>query len=157
VTIDALVPYMPHLQSILNASAAILLTIGYYYVKKNNRIAHRNCMIGALTVSTIFLISYLTYHAKVGYQPFEGQGFIRPIYFTLLFSHIALSGIIVPMVLATVYFVLRGDFKKHPLIARWTLPTWLYISISGVIVYFLAFHVYPPQQFVWETLPSFNQ
>jgi len=141
---------MPHLQAALNASAAVFLFIGYRHIKNNNRLAHRNCMAGALLISSIFLVSYLTYHAEVGYQPFEGQGSIRPVYFTLLFSHIILSGVIVPMVFATVFFALRGNFNKHPRIARWTLPIWLYISISGVIVYVLAFHVYPPEIFVWE-------
>ena len=157
MTIDPLIPYMPHVQAVLNALAATLLFIGYYYIKNNNRIAHQKYMVSALIVSSFFLISYLTYHAKVGYQPFEGQGPIRPIYFTLLFSHIILSGVIVPMVLVTVYYAAKRNFTKHPLIARWTLPTWIYISVSGVIVYVLAFHVYPPEQFVWETLPSLNK
>ena len=109
-------------------------------------------MITALIVSTVFLASYLTYHEAVGYQPFEGQGMIRPIYFTFLFSHIVLSGVVVPMILVTVFYAAKGNFEKHPRIARWTLPVWLYISISGVIVYVLAFHVYPPEVFVWETL-----
>lgn len=143
---------MPHVQAVLNALAAVLLSIGYYYIKNNNRIAHRNCMAGALIVSTIFLASYLTYHARVGYQPFEGQGIIRPFYFTILFSHIILSGVIVPMVFVTVFYALKGNFNKHPRIARWTLPIWLYISISGVVVYLLAFHVYPPQEFIWESM-----
>jgi putative membrane protein len=152
MTIDTLIPYMPHVQAVLNALAAVLLFSGYRYIKDGSRIAHRNCMIGALVVSTIFLVSYLTYHARVGYQPFEGQGLIRPFYFTILFSHIILSGVIVPMVLVTVYFALKGNFNKHPRVARWTLPVWLYISISGVVVYLLAFHVYPPQEFVWESM-----
>jgi uncharacterized membrane protein YozB (DUF420 family) len=143
---------MPHIQAFLNTTAAVLLFAGYRFIKNNDRQAHKKCMVAALLVSTVFLISYLTYHAKVGYQPFEGQGTIRPIYFTLLVSHIVLSGVIVPMVLATVFFAFKGDFNKHPRLARWTLPTWLYISISGVIVYVLAFHVYPPKVFVWETL-----
>ena len=148
------IPYMPHLQAVLNAAAATLLFTGYRFIKNNNKQAHKKCMIAALAVSTIFLISYLTYHETVGYQPFEGQGMIRPIYFTLLFSHIVLSGVVVPMILVTVYYAAKGNFNKHPRIARWTFPTWLYISISGVIVYILAFHVYPPEVFVWETLSN---
>lgn len=151
MTIDALIPYMPHVQSVLNAAAAVLLFIGYRFIKNNNRVAHRNCMIAALVVSAVFLVSYLTYHAKVGYQPFAGQGIIRPFYFTILFSHIILSGLIVPMVLLTVTYALKGNFNKHPRIARWTLPIWLYISVSGVIVYLLAFHVYPPDEFIWQS------
>ncbi len=141
---------MPHVQALLNASAAALLFAGYYYIKQKNRFAHRACMAGALVISTIFLVSYLTYHAEVGYQPFAGQGIIRPFYFTLLGSHVILAAIIVPMVLITVTYALKGNFNKHPLIARWTLPVWLYVSISGVIVYLLAFHVYPPQEFIWK-------
>lgn len=154
MTLDTIIPYMPHVQAVLNAAAAVLLFAGYYYIKNNNQQTHKKCMVAALIVSTIFLVSYLTYHAKVGYQPFEGQGMIRPIYFTFLFSHIVLSGIVVPMVLVTVFYAVTGNFNKHPRIARWTLPIWLYISISGVIVYLLAFHVYPPQVFVWETLTN---
>ena len=148
------IPYMPHLQAVLNATAAILLFVGYRQIKNKNLNAHKKCMVAALIVSTVFLASYLTYHEAVGYQPFEGQGMIRPVYFTLLFSHIILSGVIVPMVLITVYYAATGNFVKHPRIARWTLPIWLYISISGVIVYVLAFHVYPPEVFIWETLAS---
>ena len=91
------------------------------------------------------MISYLTYHAAVGYMPFTGQGMIRPFYFTLLASHIVLAAVIVPLVLTTVFFALRGNFTRHPQIARWTLPLWLYVSVSGVVIYLLGFHLYPPQ------------
>ena len=154
MTLLEIIPYMPHFQAILNATAAILLFIGYRHIKNKNHAAHKKSMIAALVVSSVFLVSYLTYHEAVGYQPFEGQGWIRPLYFTFLFSHIVLSGVVVPMILVTVYFAARGNFDKHPRIARWTLPIWLYISISGVIVYVLAFHVYPPEVFVWETLAN---
>lgn len=152
MTLNEIIPYMPHVQAALNATAAILLFTGYRYIKNNDQQAHKKCMIAALIVSTIFLASYLTYHEVVGYQPFEGRGMIRPIYFTFLFSHIVLSGVVVPMILVTVFYAAKGNFTKHPRIARWTFPVWLYISISGVIVYVLAFHVYPPEVFVWETL-----
>ena len=99
-------------------------------------------MITALAISTVFMVSYLTYHAKVGYTPFTGQGIIRPVYFTLLASHVILAAIIVPLVLTTTYFAIRGNFDKHPRIARWTLPLWFYVSVSGVIIYVLGFHVY---------------
>jgi uncharacterized membrane protein YozB (DUF420 family) len=105
---------------------------------------HRNCMVAALLVSGVFLFSYLTYHNLVGYAPFNGQGWIRPLYFTLLGSHIVLAAIIVPLVVLTVWFAARGNFKTHPRIARWTLPTWLYVSVSGVVIYILGFHIYPP-------------
>ena len=90
------------------------------------------------------MVSYLTYHANVGYMPFAGYGLIRPIYFTMLASHVILAAIIVPMVLVTVSYALRGNFAKHLRIARWTLPFWLYVSVSGVLIYILGFHIYTP-------------
>lgn len=101
-------------------------------------------MITALVISTIFMVSYLTYHAEVGYTPFTGQGIIRPFYFTLLASHVILAALIVPMVLTTAYFAVTGNFTKHPRIARWTLPLWFYVSVSGVLIYVLGFHIYTP-------------
>ena len=144
MTIDALIPYMPPFQALLNALATLLLGVGWVCVRRRRLAAHRNTMIMTLVVSFVFLVSYLAYHAKVGYMPFAGQGWIRPIYFTLLFSHIVLAGVIVPLVLFTVYFAARGNFRSHPRVARWTLPIWMYVSLSGVIVYLLAFHVYRP-------------
>jgi len=101
-------------------------------------------MIAALVVSSVFMASYLTYHAAVGYMPFAGEGMIRPLYFTLLASHVILAAVIVPLVLATVFFALRGNFLRHPRVAQWTLPLWLFVSVSGVVVYLLGFHLYPP-------------
>ena len=145
VTLDEIIPYLPHFQAILNTCAALLLGTGYHYIKNNNRNAHQKCMIAALATSTVFMVSYLTYHAKVGYTPFTGQGTIRPFYFTLLASHVILAAVIVPLVLTTAYFAIRGNFNKHPRIARWTLPLWLYVSVSGVLIYILGFHVYTPE------------
>jgi len=102
-------------------------------------------MVAALVVSGLFMVSYLTYHAAVGYMPFAGQGIIRPFYFTLLASHVILAAVIVPLVLVTVFFAIRGNFIRHPRLARWTLPLWLYVSLSGVVIYLLGFHVYPPE------------
>lgn len=144
MTLDEIIPYLPHFQAILNTCAALLLAIGYYYIKNNNRIAHQKCMITALVISTVFMVSYLTYHAEVGYTPFAGQGIIRPFYFTLLASHVILAALIVPMVLTTAYFAVTGNFTKHPRIARWTLPLWFYVSVSGVLIYVLGFHIYTP-------------
>jgi putative membrane protein len=145
VTLDEIIPYLPHFQAILNTCAALLLATGYYYIKINNRIAHQKCMIAALLISTVFMISYLSYHAEVGYTPFTGQGIIRPFYFTLLASHVILAAIIVPMVLTTAYFAITGNFDKHPRLARWTLPLWFYVSVSGVLIYILGFHIYTPE------------
>jgi len=101
-------------------------------------------MISALAVSTLFFIFYLYYHSVVGNIPFAGQGAIRPIYFTVLITHVVLAAAIVPLVLTTVSFVVRGKFYKHRMVARWTLPIWLYVSVTGVLIYLLAFHIYPP-------------
>jgi len=145
VTLDEIIPYLPHFQAVLNTCAALFLAAGFYFIKNKNRDAHRMCMISALLISTVFMVSYLTYHAEVGYTPFTGQGIIRPFYFTLLASHVILAALIVPMVLTTAYFAITGNFIKHPRIARWTLPLWFYVSVSGVIIYILGFHVYTPE------------
>ena len=142
--IDELIRLMPPFQAVMNALATILLSVGYYFIRSGNRAMHGACMAVTLVISGVFLVSYVSYHAMVGYQPFAGQGLIRPIYFTLLGSHIVLAAVIVPMVLATVWFAARGNFNRHPRIARWTLPAWLYVSVSGVVIYVLGFHVYAP-------------
>lgn len=142
MTLDEIIPYLPHFQAMLNTTAALLLGTGYYFIRNENRNLHRLCMIAALLISTVFMVSYLTYHAKVGYLPFVGQGIIRPFYFTLLASHVILAAVIVPLVLLTVYFAITGNFNRHPRLARWTLPLWFYVSVSGVLIYILGFHVY---------------
>ncbi|MCP4981528.1 MAG: DUF420 domain-containing protein [Gammaproteobacteria bacterium] len=145
MTLDEIIPYLPHFQALLNTLATLLLATGYYFIRNARPELHRNCMASALLISSLFMISYLTYHAKIGYMPFAGQGIIRPFYFTLLASHVILAAIIVPLVLITVFFAIRGDFRKHPRIAHWTLPLWLYVSVSGVVIYILGFHVYIPE------------
>ncbi len=145
MTLDEIIPYLPHFQAILNASAALLLATAYYFIRHQNRSLHRNCMIVALVISAVFMVSYLTYHARVGYMPFNGQGMIRPFYFTLLASHVILAAVIVPLVLITVTYAIKGNFTRHPQIARWTFPLWFYVSVSGVLIYILGFHVYPPE------------
>lgn len=102
-------------------------------------------MVLALLVSTMFLISYLYYHNQVGYVPFAGQGFIRPIYFTILFSHIFLAVVILPLIVLTVIFAIRERITQHQRITRWTLPLWLYVSVTGVLIYIFGFHLYPPE------------
>ena len=144
MALDQLIPYMPPFQAVMNAVATVLLGIGWYYIRQRRKRAHRNTMILTLAVSLVFLISYTIYHMEVGYMPFAGQGWIRPIYFSLLISHIILAVVIVPLVLGTVWFAARGNFTLHPRIARWTLPIWMYVSLTGVVVYLLAFHVYAP-------------
>ena len=145
MSLEQMIPYMPPFQALMNTFAAMLLALGWVFVRRRQLAAHRNTMIATLLVSAVFLASYLTYHAMVGYMPFAGEGWIRPLYFTLLFSHIVLAAVIVPLVLGTVWFAARGNFDRHPRVARWTLPIWLYVSVSGVVVYLLAFHVYRPE------------
>jgi len=145
MTLDEIIPYLPHFQAILNTLSALFLSTGYYFIKNENKNAHRICMIIALVISAVFMISYLTYHAEVGYTPFTGQGLIRPLYFTMLPSHVIIAATIVPMVLITVAYAIKGNFNKHPRIARWTLPLWFYVSVSGVLIYILGFHIYTPE------------
>ena len=145
MTVDDIIPYLPHFQALLNTAATLLLATGYYFIRNAKPGLHRACMAAALVISGLFMVSYLTYHARVGYMPFAGQGTIRPFYFTLLASHVILAAVIVPLVLTTVFFAIRGNFDRHPRLARWTLPLWLYVSVSGVAIYILGFHIYTPE------------
>ena len=133
---------LPHLNAILNASSAALLTTGYFFIRRKRISAHRNCQVTALVTSALFLVSYIVYHYHHGATRFEGQGIVRPIYFTLLFTHTVLAGVIVPFVLITAYRAARGRFRQHKRIARWTLPMWLYVSVTGVVVYLMLYHLY---------------
>jgi len=137
------ISYLPHLNAILNSTSAILLIVGYRFIKRGQINAHRLCQTSAVVTSTVFLISYLTYHYYHGDTRFLGQGIIRPIYFTILITHVILAIVIVPLVLITFYRALRMDFVRHRRIARWTLPLWLYVSVTGVIVYLMLYHFYP--------------
>ncbi len=134
---------LPHLNATLNASSFVLLSSGYYFIKRKRVQAHRNCQLAALTASVVFLISYIVYHAHHGATRFTGQGIARPIYFTILITHTFLAAVIVPFVIITARRALRGDFARHRAIARWTLPMWLYVSITGVVVYLMLYHLYP--------------
>jgi uncharacterized membrane protein YozB (DUF420 family) len=135
---------LPTLNAALNGTCALLLAVGYLFIRRRKVAAHRACMITAFVTSTLFLISYLTYHYHVGSRPFGGQGAIRALYFTILISHTILAAAIVPLVLITLYRGLKGRFDRHVAIARWTLPLWLYVSVTGVIVYWMLYHLYPP-------------
>ena len=137
------VPYLPHLNAILNGTSAVLLFAGYTFIRSRNVAAHRACQVSALIVSLLFLASYLTYHYYHGATRFQGAGLARPIYFTILISHTILAVVIVPLVIVTFYRALRQDFVRHRRIARVTLPLWLYVSVTGVIVYLMLYHIYP--------------
>ncbi len=138
-----IIQILPHVQTLLNMTAITLMLTGYYYIRvKQNKTAHRAYMIAALLVSTLFLISYLYYHSQIGNVKFAGQGLIRPIYFSILASHILLAALIIPLILITISHAFKEQFFFHRRYARWTLPLWLYVSVTGVIVYLLAFHIY---------------
>jgi len=130
------------LNACLNASSALFLFAGYLAVLRRRINVHRACMVSALVCSAAFLVSYVIYHLQVGSVRFQGHGLIRPIYFILLFSHTILAVVIVPLVIITVRRALRRQFELHRRIARWTLPLWFYVSVTGVIIYFLLYHLY---------------
>ncbi len=132
---------LPHLNALLNSVSAVLLLTGYYFIRQRNIVAHRRCMLAALGSSGLFLISYLVYHFSVGSVLFEGQGWIRLVYFAVLVSHTVLATAIVPLVLVTVVRALGERFDKHRAIARWTLPLWVYVSVTGIAVYWMLYQM----------------
>ena len=132
--------FLPAINALLNSGSASCLILGYLAIRKGNRNLHIKMMLSALTFSSLFLISYLIYHAFHGDTPFHGEGWIRPLYFFVLISHILLSAVVLPLVLTTVYFATTGNFIQHPKIARVTLPLWLYVSVTGVLVYLMLYH-----------------
>lgn len=132
---------LPTVNATLNTISATLLSIGYVCIRSRKPVAHRNCMIAAFAVSALFLTSYLIYHYHEGSTPFGGEGWIRSVYFAVLIPHIVLAALILPLALGTLYFALRKRFNKHRRIARWTLPIWLYVSVTGVIVYWMLYHL----------------
>lgn len=137
------VPIFPALNAVLNATAGLLLLAGYVFARRHAVAAHRRCMVGALGVSAAFLASYLWYHAHYGSRPFAGTGWIRPVYFTILISHTVLAAAVVPLVFVTVRRALRGDVERHRRIAKVTWPIWMYVSVTGVVVYFLLYRIFP--------------
>jgi uncharacterized membrane protein YozB (DUF420 family) len=137
------IPYLPHLNACLNGTSALLLITGYSFIRARNVVAHRACQIAALVVSLLFLASYLTYHYHHGATRFQGTGIVRTFYFTVLMSHTILAIVIVPLVILTFYRAFRRDFVRHRRIARVTLPIWLYVCVTGVIVYLMLYQIYP--------------
>lgn len=132
---------LPLLNACLNATSAALLTAGYVFIRRKRVRAHRACMVSALVVSALFLVSYVTYHALAGARPYGGRGLVRLVYFPLLISHVVLAAAIVPLALTTLARALRGDFARHARLARWTLPVWLYVSVTGVLVYVMLYRL----------------
>jgi uncharacterized membrane protein YozB (DUF420 family) len=135
------------LNATLNGTSGILLAGGYAAIRGGKVEAHKRFMISAFVVSCAFLVSYLVYHYRVGHVPFQGQGWIRPVYFVLLLTHTVLAIVIVPMILVTLRRAWLKRFDRHKIIARWTLPLWFYVSVTGVIVYLMVYQIYRPAQF----------
>jgi len=134
---------LPTVNATLNATSAVFLALGYGCIRRKRVAAHRICMLVAVTVSAVFLVSYLTYHAHAGHKPFPGQGFARPVYFAVLLTHTLLAIVVaLYLVPVTLSRALRERFDQHRAIARWTLPIWFYVSVTGVIVYFMLYHWY---------------
>ena len=135
---------LPALNATLNATCTVLLAIGWFLIKRGRIRQHRAVMIGAVCVSALFLVSYLIYHAQVGSVRFTKVGFVRTVYFAILLTHTTLAAAIVPMVLVTLSRGLSGKYDRHRRIARWTMPIWLYVSVTGVLIYFMVYKWFPP-------------
>jgi putative membrane protein len=135
------VSLLPTLNAALNATSAVLLAAGFSFIRTRRVRAHMTAMLSAFGVSVLFLVFYVTYHAQAGSRPFTGHGWIRPVYFALLLSHIVLAAAIVPIALTTLFRAWRGDYARHRRIARWALPVWLYVSVTGVAVYLLLYRL----------------
>ncbi len=132
---------LPALNALLNFTSGILLFLGYRKVKSGDRDGHKKIMIAALTVSALFFISYLIYHAEVGSVPYPHHDWTRPVYFLILIPHVILAAVMVPFILTAVYFALRGRDDQHKKIVRWVWPVWMFVSISGVLIYLMLYHL----------------
>ncbi len=128
---------LPALNAALNATSAALLAAGYTFIRRRRVAAHRTCMLGAFGASAVFLASYVLYHYHAGSRPFTGQGWIRPVYFFVLVTHVVLAAAILPMALTTIWRAVTGRFDRHVRLARWTLPVWLYVSLTGVLIFWM--------------------
>jgi len=127
--------------AVLNTISAILLIIGYRYIKRGEQQKHKRCMIAALITSALFLTSYLIYHYNVGSVPYPYHDWTRPIYFIILIPHVILAAVMTPFILIAVWFALRGQFERHRKLVRWVWPVWIYVSISGVVIYLMLYHL----------------
>jgi uncharacterized membrane protein YozB (DUF420 family) len=134
---------LPTVNAVLNTTTAVLLLAGWWLIRHERRDAHRLAMLTALTTSSLFLVSYLAYHFEVGSVRFAGAGAIRAVYLSILVSHTVLAAVIVPLVLVTVWRALGGRFEAHRALARYTLPLWLWVSVSGVVVYWMLYRLDP--------------
>lgn len=134
---------LPLLNACLNSLSTVLLLAGYAFIRRKNPEAHRKCMLGATLTSVAFLVSYLVYHSQAGRTVFRDPAWFRPIYLAILLTHTVLAAAIVPLVLTTLYHALRGRLERHARWARWTWPIWLYVSITGVLIYLLLYRIFP--------------
>jgi uncharacterized membrane protein YozB (DUF420 family) len=136
--------FFPALNAFLNGSSAVLIGTGYYFIKSGRRNAHKRMMIAAFVTSTLFLISYLYYHLvlRAGVTRFQGQGIWQPVYFSILISHTFLAAVVVPFILITLYRALSGKVARHRAIARYTFPIWMYVSVTGVIIYVMLYKIF---------------
>lgn len=137
-----IVPLLPHINATLNAVAGVLLLIGRVHIARRRIAAHRATMLAALSVSALFLVGYITYHLSAPIFVFRGHGAIRPVYYVLLVSHVLLAAAAIPLVLVTLWRGLHRDDARHRRWARWTWPVWMYVSVSGVLVYLMLYQIY---------------
>jgi len=131
--------FLPTVNACLNAAAGVSLAAGYAFIRRKNVAAHRRAMLTAFAFSTLFLVSYLVHHARVGSVPYRGEGFLRTLYFAILIPHVLLAAAVVPLAIVTIRRALRGQFERHRPLARVTLPIWLFVSVTGVVVYFMLY------------------
>ena len=134
---------LPLLNAVLNGISALLLSGGYLAIRRRSLTVHKGFMLSACVTSALFLTSYLTYHYQVGSRSFPGQGGIRIVYFAVLITHTILAAAIVPLVVMTLYRAFKGHLQQHRRIARWTLPLWIYVSVTGVVIYIMLYQLYP--------------
>jgi uncharacterized membrane protein YozB (DUF420 family) len=134
---------LPALNACLNSASTVLLTAGYIFIKRKNERAHRNCMVAALVTSALFLASYLYYHFHAGRTVFP-ENWFKPIYLVILLTHTVLAVVIVPLIVAAVVQAIRRRFESHKRITRWTWPMWMYVSVTGVVIYLLLYQIFPP-------------
>jgi uncharacterized membrane protein YozB (DUF420 family) len=136
----AVLSFLPSLNAGLNLTSALLIVLGFILIRQGAWTGHALCMISAMGTSTLFLVSYLTYHYFHGSTPFTGVGWVRPVYFTILISHTLLAVFVLPLALISLYQALKSRFEKHVKIARIAFPIWLYVSVTGVVIYWMLYH-----------------
>ena len=144
IVMDSLLPWLPHVNATLNASAAVLLVSGWLAIHKGNKELHRWLMLGAVTLSGLFLTSYLFYHSQIGSKHYTGVGMMRIIYFSILISHTVLAIVIVPLIGGMLYYAAQERWSSHRKLGQWTMPLWFYVSVTGVVVYFMLYQFEPP-------------